>query len=78
MLNNVDFSVDFYSPEILAKKVIEQYDLNQPGVYPIDPFKLLDELDIPVSFRDFKHHEGVYLAPDDEDDIPIVAIKTDQ
>jgi Zn-dependent peptidase ImmA (M78 family) len=43
-------------------------------VYPIDPFEILMELDIPFVFRDFKKYEGVYIAAEDKDDFPLVAI----
>lgn len=74
MLEPYDFSRYFSSPEILADKFLEYCFYGKPAVYPIDPFMVLKEMDIPFVFRDFKMYEGVYLAPENSEDISIVAI----
>ncbi len=69
-----DFSPYFSSPEALASKVLEIYFKTEKPSYPIDPFKLLNEFDVIFQFRDFKDLEGIYLVPEDQNDIPIVGI----
>ena len=62
------------SPIVLANKVINKRYKDQSIVFPIDPFELLSEFGIVYQFREFKELEGIYLVPDNSDDIPIVGI----
>jgi hypothetical protein len=57
MLKPYDFSKYFSSPEILASKFLEYCFREKPAVYPINPFRVLKEMDIPFVFRDFKMYE---------------------
>lgn len=59
MSNLPDFSVFVNSAETLAEQFQYFYFQGRPMVYPIDPFEILMELDIPFVFRDFKKYEGV-------------------
>lgn len=74
MSNLPDFSSYLNSAETLADRFQKFYFHGQSVVYPIDPFKVLTKLDIPFVFRDFKKYEGVYLAAEDENDFPLIAI----
>jgi hypothetical protein len=62
MVVSFDFSPYFNSPETLAKIFLETYFEGKKPVYPIDPFKILQDLGVPFVFRDFKKYEGVYIA----------------
>jgi hypothetical protein len=64
MPNSVNLVDYFNSVELLAEKFLEIYFGGQPTVYPIDPFRMLADLNIPFTFRDFKNYEGVYIAAD--------------
>lgn len=74
MPDQVDFSAYFHSPELLADKFREFYFHDQPTVYPIDPFQVLNTLGIPFSFRNFNKLEGIYLAAADDNEIPVIGI----
>lgn len=74
MFKEFDFSPYFYSPEVLANKVLELYFDKQQPSYPINPFKMLQELNVVYQFRNFRDLEGIYLVPEESDDIPIVGI----
>ena len=74
MLNKVDFSPYFYSPEALANKVLEEYFKIETPSFPINPFDILEKFGILYQFRDFKKLEGVYIVPEDEDDLAVIGI----
>jgi len=74
MFKNFNFSSYFYSPETFANKLLEVYFSGEKPSYPIDPFKILDELSVVYQFRDFKDLEGIYIVPEDDNDIPLVGI----
>lgn len=62
------------SPQMLAEKVIEdRMGVEMPSL-PIDPFKLMREYGIVYQFMDFEDLEGIYLVPEDDNDIPLVGI----
>lgn len=61
------------SPERLAEKTLEEIDTKYGEItYPIDPFKLLKDNGVLISFSDFESLEGIIL--NDEDDVTIVGI----
>jgi len=73
-----DESKRFYSPEMspraLAEKVlVDKFGRDMPLI-PIDPFKLMREYGIVYQFVEFEGLEGIYLVPEDDDDIPVVGI----
>lgn len=74
MLNIIDLSDYFYDSEVLAKKVLEVYFLQKKPSYPIDPFDILNYFGVPYQFRDFADLEGIYISPENEEDIPIIGI----
>jgi hypothetical protein len=78
MFNSIDLSAYFYKPEILAKKVLEIYFSQRIPSYPIDPFDILKQMKVVYQFRDFKDLEGIYIVPEDEDDIAIVGINNNR
>ena len=74
MLNEIDLSDFFYNPEVLAKKVLEVYFSHKKPSYPIDPFDILNYFKVPYQFRNFEGLEGIYILPENEQDIPIIGI----
>jgi len=73
-----NFTVIYYSgmsPEKLAEKVISiSYgEMLMPPI-PIDPFKLMRKFGIIYQFMEFRDLEGIYIVPEDENDVPIVGI----
>lgn len=75
MNKDCNYSIFFNSPESLAKAVLEQYK-NEIGnlEFPINPFKILKELDVKIVIRNFKNLEGLYIPAKDKNDIELVAI----
>lgn len=62
------------SPEELANKFLQlYYDGVSPSI-PIDPFKIMRDLNMVYQFMDFEELEGIYLVPDNVDDIAVVGI----
>lgn len=62
------------SPQALAEKVLEdRFGKEMPSI-PIDPFKLMREYGIVYQFMEFEDLEGIYLVPEDDNDIPLVGI----
>lgn len=78
MFSSVDLSDYFHKPEILAKKVLEIYFSQGIPSYPIDPFDILKQMNVVYQFRDFKDLEGIYIVPEDENDIAIVGINNNR
>lgn len=78
MFSSIDLSDYFYKPEILAKKVLEIYFSQRIPSYPIDTFDILKQMNVVYQFRDFKDLEGIYIVPEDEDDIAIVGINNNR
>ncbi|QAT40653.1 ImmA/IrrE family metallo-endopeptidase [Clostridium sp. JN-9] len=78
MFSSIDLSDYFYKPEILAKRVLEIYFSQKIPSYPIDPFDILKQMNIVYQFRDFRDLEGIYIVPEDEDDIAIVGINNNR
>lgn len=75
MNNKIDLSKYFYSPELLANVILEQYR-NEIGEleFPINPFKILRSLNVKLVMKKFKNLEGLYLPAEDDEDMDIVAI----
>jgi Zn-dependent peptidase ImmA (M78 family)/fido (protein-threonine AMPylation protein) len=78
LLSNFDFSQHFRSPEGLAKQVLQVFYCSKDITYPIDPFKLLKDFGIIFQMRNFDKLEGIYIVPEDENDIPIVGINNNR
>lgn len=73
-----DVSENLYSqgmsPQVLAEKVLEDRLGREMPSIPIDPFKLMREYGIVYQFMGFEDLEGIYLVPEDGNDIPLVGI----
>ncbi|WP_202707735.1 ImmA/IrrE family metallo-endopeptidase [Sporosalibacterium faouarense] len=74
MIDSFNFKPYFDTPETLANKFLDVYFNDTQPSYPINPFMILEDLNIVFQFRDFKELEGIYIVPEDEDDIPVVGI----
>ncbi len=74
MVDSCDFGKYCYNAQVLAQKFIEWYFDGQAPAYPLDPFEMLDKLGVAFEFRDFKKLEGIYIAPENDMDIPVVGI----
>jgi len=70
--------IDLYrkgmSAEELAGVVITEYYNGQEPSFPIDPFKMIRDFGIVYQFMEFKELEGIYIVPDDKEDIPVIGI----
>lgn len=62
------------SPEKLASEVLNGYFGTQKPSVPIDPFKIMRDMGIVYQFIDSRDLEGVYILPEDDDDIPFIGI----
>lgn len=60
--------------ENLASEVLEIYFGTQKPSVPINPFRIMRDLGIVYQFIDSKELEGIYIVPDDENDIPLIGI----
>jgi len=60
-------------PEELATEVLQALYSTIIEI-PINPFKLLREYAVVYQYRNFDRLEGIYLVPEDEEDIPLVGI----
>lgn len=73
-----DVSENLYSqgmsPQVLAEKVLKDRLGREMPSIPIDPFKLMREYGIVYQFMGFEDLEGIYLVPEDGNDIPLVGI----
>jgi Zn-dependent peptidase ImmA (M78 family) len=78
LCDGVDFSPFFKSPEELAKKVLQVCFKESHPTYPINPFEILKMFNIPYQFRKFDNLEGIYIVPDDSNDLPLVGINIDR
>lgn len=77
-LSDIDFMQKYKTPEDLASKVLQESSKLKPLIFPIDPFELLSKFGVIYKFQNFTDLEGVYLVPDDENDLPIVGINNNR
>lgn len=61
-------------PHVLAQAYLNNYFHNNQPIFPINPFQMLSDLGIYVSFRAFEKYDGIYIPADDSNDIPVVGI----
>ncbi|MGV8026561.1 MAG: ImmA/IrrE family metallo-endopeptidase [Anaerolineaceae bacterium] len=73
-----DYHIFFHSPEELAKKVLQVHFNREKIVFPIDPFEILRANGIVYQLRNFENLEGIYVVPEDNDDIPVVGINNNR
>ena len=62
------------SAEQLASEFIDDYFKNKTISFPLNPFQILNDLNIPFTLRPFKTYDGIYIPAENSDDIPIVGI----
>lgn len=62
------------SAEKLASEVLEMYFGTQEPSVPINPFKIMQDMGIVYQFIDSKDLEGIYIVPEDDNDIPVIGI----
>lgn len=65
---------DGMTPRMLAQAVLEDIYGNDSPLIPIDPFKLMRIYGIVYQFMELKDLEGIYLVPEDENDVAVVGI----
>lgn len=62
------------APDKLADNVLKNaYGDGIPSI-PIDPFNLMKKFGIVYQFMGFEDLEGIYIVPENEDDVPVVGI----
>ena len=74
MYRDFDYSSYFNNASRLADKVLELYFSDREPSFPIDPFKMLEDFEVHYVFQGFKDLEGIYIAPENDEDIAIVSI----
>lgn len=62
------------SADDLAAHFLKEYFADKELVFPINPFQMLTDLQVPFIMRPFKKYEGIYIPAEDADDFPIVGI----
>lgn len=65
---------DGASAERLADTFLKEYYGTNKIPFPINPFQMLTDLEIPFVFRPFKKYEGVYIPSANKEDVPIIGI----
>lgn len=60
--------------EKLASKVLNLIFCDDIISYPIDPFEIINSFGIVYRFMEFENLEGIYVIPEDENDIPLIGI----
>ncbi len=78
MLSDYNYEEYMDSPQQLAKRIIDKMLAEGEITFPIDPFELLSKSGVEYQFKDFEKLEGIYIVPDDEDDIPIIGINNNR
>ncbi|MEG0388984.1 MAG: ImmA/IrrE family metallo-endopeptidase [Niameybacter sp.] len=73
-----DVIENIYQPGMSAQKLANilinlYFDGKEPS-FPIDPFKMMRDLGIVYQFMEFKDLEGIYIVPEDEEDIAVIGI----
>lgn len=62
------------SADELAMLFLKEYFADKGLVFPINPFQMLMDLQVPFIMRPFKRYEGIYIPAEDADDFPVVGI----
>ncbi len=74
MLSEYKYEDYLDSPQQLAKRIIDKLLEEDEIKFPLDSFELLSKNGILYQFRDFEKLEGIYIVPEDEEDLPIIGI----
>lgn len=62
------------SADELANIFLKEYFSKNELVFPINPFQVLTDLQVPFIMRPFKKYEGIYIPAEKDDDFPVVGI----
>lgn len=62
------------SADDLANEFLKIYFADKELVFPINPFQVLTDLQVPFIMRPFKRYEGIYIPAEDAYDMPVVGI----
>ena len=74
MRNVIELYRSGMSAETLAQIVLSKYFGDKNPSFPIDPFKMIRDFGIVYQFMEFKELEGIYVLPEDSNDIPVIGI----
>lgn len=69
---------NYTDAESMAAAYLAAYFGDSEIIYPISPFKMLNDEGVHFVIRDFKKLEGVYIPAQSEDDIAIVGINANR
>ena len=73
------YEENFDSPENLADSILKEYKNNVGKItFPINPFKILNELDVKIVVANFSKLEGLFSPSKDIEDIDLVAINNNE
>jgi len=78
MLSDYKYEDYLDSPQQLAKRIIDKLLEEDEIKFPLDPFELLSKNGILYQFRDFEKLEGIYIVPEDDNDLPIIGINNNR
>ena len=62
------------SAEELASLFLKEYFADKELVFPVNPFQILTDLQVPFIMRPFKKYEGIYIPAEGVDDFPVIGI----
>ena len=73
------YEENFDSPENLVDSILKEYKNNVGKItFPINPFKILNELDVKIVVANFSKLEGLFSPSKDIEDIDLVAINNNE
>lgn len=78
MFQNEELDCFKNDPDELSNEVLRRYFNNKEPSFPIDPFDILNSLGVIYQFRNFEDLEGIYIVPENEDDIDIIGINNNR
>ena len=58
----------------LADKLVNEYFSGKVPSFPLNPFKMMRNIDIVFQFMEFKDLEGIYIVPENDEDIAVIGI----
>ena len=62
------------SADELASLFLKEYFAEKELVFPINPFQMLSDLQVPFIMRPFRKYEGIYIPSEGADDFSVVGI----
>lgn len=74
MLADYNYQDHLETPEIIAERIISQLEVEGKLSFPLDPFYILNRLNVSYKLLDFEDLEGIYIVPNDNTDRAIVGI----